>query len=325
MNFTIRPFVNADPPRLLNLLKRAVAAVKVSSINEMQEGFFGLPYNDHRGVFVAVNGADVIGFALCGLAPRTDGCGLDPDRGIIRLVVVDPEVDDPQSLAAALIERCERELFERGVKAIIAGVYHSCMPFFMGLFGLIEESNAAECDSMVYQAYCARGFLPDQPVQRFVKNLTGYRPKFTAKVVRQRSALDISYNDHPKPRHWWEACLMAYHQWIEVTAYRADSIHRDDAPVGRVTVCVSIPHASKAFYTTPRRAGIIDVYVEPEFRRQGVTMYLLGETLRFLAVECQVQSVAAYVADEFEPLISLLEHAEWKRLAPQSLLVKTRE
>lgn len=325
MSFTIRPFVNADPPRLFGVLRRALSVAHIASVAEMQEGFFGLPYSDHNGMWVAVDdeSQQVIGFALCGPAPRRDGGDLDVQRGIVRLVVIDPDVSEPQPLAVALIRRCEERLVANGATSILAGTSHSCIPFSMGLFGLLEEVPCPEENSPVHRAFLECGFRSDQEVHRFSRSLVGYRPKFTAKVVRQRNLLDLHFDDHPKPRHWWEACLMAYHQWLEVTVHRTDHALGLAAPaIARVATCVSIPRSTKAFYSTPRRAGIINVQVDPEFQRQGVATYLLGETLRFLSNECQVKSVEAYVASEFESLIALLEHEGWNRLPPQSLLVK---
>lgn len=192
-------------------------------------------------------------------------------------------------------------------------------PIFLGV-------DAAETELALERVLAARGFYPQDQVHRFFLPLKNFHQKLTVKVARQRSAIELVFSDNPKPRHWWDACLMAYHQWVEVKAYpQATTLEKEETrlknPVARLLLCVSVPRGT-SLYSAPRRAGLVDVYVAPEHRRSGVMTYVLGETLRCLSQEWRVGSVEAYVASEFAPMLAFLTHAGWQSLPASDVLVK---
>ena len=73
---------------------------------------------------------------------------------------------------------------------------------------------------------------------------------------------------------------------------------------------------------TPPVAALLDITVDPNFRKQGIATYLAGETVRRLVNEFHVNQVETLATEENIPFIQLVRALGWKKSGTGQVFIK---
>ena len=117
---------------------------------------FSKPTFDRQGLFVALEGDKIVGFAHAGFGPSEDESTLSTERGVTSVVMLRGEVD--HSVASELLARCEAYLRGRGASTLYGGGSYPLSPFYYGLYGGSELSGVLESDARLRSIFRDNGY-----------------------------------------------------------------------------------------------------------------------------------------------------------------------
>ncbi len=311
---TIRPFCNTDPPLLLELWKKSrlhdsQARLIPLSMNVLLMQTLGPPFYERRSIMLAFEKEKPVGYVHATPGPTPDGSTLSDQIGQICFLALDPEATEPVRVGKALLKTSEEFLTGLGIKDIFGGSPRPCAPFYVGFFGASEPLGFFDSELLPIQVFEESGYQVLKNTVRFHFELQDFEPQVTMTSVEQMDKLDVLINHLPMPKTWWEACSFAHFSWIESMAKLRDS----GRTVARIRVRVTRSDSDESRFSSDKEchAGLMDVRVLPDFHRQGVAAFTLGETLRYLANRCDVRSIEAHIADDTATMISLLRSLHW--------------
>lgn len=247
------------------------------------------PYFDPKGLIIAeTDDGHIVGFVQAGFAPTEDQTAIRWSHGVICMIAVRP-LFRRLGIGEELLSRAESYLRGLGATSIYSGGQRPTKPFYMGIYG---GSNAP-------------GFLMSDPeIHPFLKK-HGYQANGQINVLQRRVDTPINivdpqftlirkkYETHVTPHaqlgSWWRESIVGP---LDPNEFRLD-----DRQTG-VTAAKALFWEMKDYgwrWGAPA-AGIIDVYVRPELRRQKLGKYLIAQLLRHLAeqyfaiIEIQIPS-----------------------------------
>ena len=114
-----RTFRNSDPPLLTSLWRSRrglVGLMQPVSVNLLEQFIFGKLYFDYRGLVLAMDDGQAVGFAHAGFGPNENLSRISTQQGVICLLLVRPELGQQQlGIAAGLLARCEEYLWGRAL------------------------------------------------------------------------------------------------------------------------------------------------------------------------------------------------------------------
>ena len=163
-----RHFRNGDPPQLLQLwhscgLGRGAAfGITCDALDLL---VFSVQYFDPRGLFVALDGERVVGFAHAGFGSNDTGSDISPQLGVICAVMVHPDYRR-QGIGRQLIANAEEYLRAAGTIQPQAGSTPARDPFYRLLYGGVEAAGFLESDPLAAPFFTALGYAPHE--RRFV-------------------------------------------------------------------------------------------------------------------------------------------------------------
>lgn len=280
MKLTIRPFLNTDPPSLVEIWRRQrrfrglVDRISHSMVDDL---ILAKPYFDRDGLLLAWDGEEAIGFIQTGFGPTQDRCDWDSSCGVISQLRV---VEHPEQaeVAAQLMQRSEEYLRGRGATVLYIGGPFPDSPYFQGLYGGSRIPGALDEDLLMRSAAAAAGFQPDGDVLIFQRRLAGFRTTVDRQLMSVRRQYQIVADTDPTYADWWEACTLG-------ECNRTRFLMRDrktDTLAASVTFWDIQPLAG---CWGVHAMGLYDLHVEEEHRRCGLATFLVGEALRHLGQE----------------------------------------
>jgi ribosomal protein S18 acetylase RimI-like enzyme len=276
-----RPFRNTDPPALADVWNEshpARSAYPLRTPALLERWVFSKPYFDHQGLIVAYDDeADnrVQGYILAGFGPNDDLTALDTTNGVICSLAVRPEARR-RGLAGQLVAKAEEYLTARGSTILRAGPRWPYCPFGFGLYG------GTNCP----------GFLTsDEGADPFFKSL-GYEPSGTTLVFHKKLDAPLSIADGRfgllRKRYetqvlraagvpsWWHDCVWGT---LEPVEFRMVDKLANNFIAARATVWELEGYGWRWGFPS---AGILDIVVRQDLRRQGLAKLLVSQVLRFL-------------------------------------------
>jgi len=273
-----RHFRNADPPALTTLWNEALThrgAVELRSHTPLDNAVFNKPYFDPRGFFVAEDDSGRLGgFAHAGFGPNEDWSGLDHGTGIVCAVVVRPDVRRLK-VGTELLVRCEAYLREHGARTVLAGPRRPNKPFYTGVYGGSNAPGFLRSDADADPFFRARGYEPDRRVLVFDRRLDTHLTIVDARFGALRKKYEPQALPQARLGTWWRECVLGP---LEPFEFRLD-----DKSTGQT--------AAKGLFWEMTdygwrwgapAAGIIEVQVRNDLRRQGLGKFLLAQMLRHL-------------------------------------------
>ncbi|MCI0701652.1 MAG: GNAT family N-acetyltransferase [Planctomycetia bacterium] len=274
-----RRFLNTDPPALADVWNESHTArgsFPLRTPGLLERWVFSKPYFDPEGLIVALEDSNnqVQGYALAGFGPNAELTALDYTQGVICSVAVRPSTAR-KHLGADLVKQCEEYLIRHGSTTLRAGPVWPYCPFGFGLYG---GTNCA-------------GFLASDPAaDPFFRSL-GYEPAGTTLVFHKKLDAPLSVTDARfgmlRKRYetqvlraagvpsWWHECVWGTLDPVEFRM--VDKLTNFIA--ARAVVWELEGYGWRWGFPA---AGILDIQVREDLRRQGLAKLLLSQILRFL-------------------------------------------
>jgi GNAT superfamily N-acetyltransferase len=167
-------------------------------------------------------------------------------------------------------------------------------PFYLGLYGGSELPGVLQSDVVAQRLFASHGYREIDRTLVLHRTLSDFQAVTdrSQMQIRRRAIVEVIVD--PPTRTWWEACTLG-----EFDLTRFELVPRGGgAPMATATFRSLDPSGIGG---SARATGLIDLNVDPSFRRRGLAMFLLSEAFRqfirdgVTLVEAQVmqQNVAA--------------------------------
>jgi ribosomal protein S18 acetylase RimI-like enzyme len=249
----------------------------------LEYGVFSKPQFDPEGLILATRDDLPVGFVHGGFAPNESGTAIDTSLGTTHMLMLQGTLQegmsaglsDGEALADDLLAASEQYLRDRGAKVLYGGGIRPLNSFYQGLYGGSEIPGVLHTDR-VLTATCARNrYCEIDRVVILQCDLARFRPPFSRRVRQIKRTAQWVESVDPHTTSWWDACL-----W---SGLQRDHFELVDKALGKVIARVSFwdvqPLSSSWGLST---AGLIDLFVEYDWRRQGCASHLLREAFRLL-------------------------------------------
>lgn len=304
-----RAFHNSDPP-LVTALWRSRQGMPgfepAVTVDLLEQLVFGKPYFDYAGLILAWDDERPIGLvhASFGPAPRRDQ--MSTEAGVVCLLLSVP--DQPYAdLPAQLLAHAEAYLCRRGAKVLYGGGLTPLDPFYLGLYGGSVLPGVLDHDPITAGLYPASGYEPVTRTLQFQRDLTDYRPPVDRELRELRRRLIVEVRMDPPYRDWWEACTLG-----DFDLTRFELLPRGSGtPLATATVRAMQASGPVGFQRT---AGLVELWVDPAQRRQGLGTFLVHETMRSLAA-LGVSQLETQATSEATAALHMLEKADFHQVS----------
>lgn len=274
-----RSFRNADPPHLADVWQRTALgpqAMQPMSTALLETAVFSKPYFDRHGLVVATEDDRIVGFAHAAFGPNAARSALDYETGSIVMLVVPPH-EREQEITAGVIDAARRYLHDRGATTVLAGGRPLLGGFYLGLYGGANLAGILDSSPAMQEGFVREGFAAQDRVAVMRRSLVGYRPPIDRVQVAIRRTTQLTAIDEPDRRTWWEAAITA-----GICLRRYDLRARDTTVIASAQFWDMQPMSAACGVAA---AGLLDIRVLPERRREGLAHYLLAEAMHDLASE----------------------------------------
>jgi ribosomal protein S18 acetylase RimI-like enzyme len=270
--YDFRPFRNSDPPRIAEIWRdqppqRGVMQPVTPAL--LEQLVFSKPYFDPEGLILALDGDMPVGFVHAGFGGDESRTAMETDLGTTYLLMLRAEHRDA-ALADELLTRAEDYLRARGTSVLYAGGIRPLDAFYLGLYGGSELPGVLASDPMLHEACARKGYREIDRVNVLQLELASFKPPITRSQRLLRRELSITEIASPAVTAWWEACTTCAFERIEF-------LLRPEAggePSARVGFWDIEPLSTSWGIPT---AGLTDLDVSAQRRRQGLATYLLSE------------------------------------------------
>lgn len=276
-----RSFLNTDPPLLADVWNESHTArgsFPLRTPGLLERWVFSKPYFDPNGLIVAVDNEDnnrVVGYALCGFGPNAELSALDYTHGVICSVAVRPSIGRKR-LGADLVGRCEEYLTKRGATTLRAGPVWPYCPFGFGLYGGTNCPGFLASDAGADPFFKSLGYEPAGTTLVFQKKLDAPLSIPDARFTMLRRRYETQVMRAASVPTWWHECVWGTLDPVEFRMV--------DKLAGGFIAARAIVWELEGYgwrWGFPS-AGILDIQVRQDLRRQGLAKLLLSQILRFL-------------------------------------------
>jgi ribosomal protein S18 acetylase RimI-like enzyme len=306
--YQFRQFRNSDPPRLAEIWRDQPpqrGLIQPVSPALLDQFVFSKPYFDPAGLILAIGGEQAVGFVHAGFGPNEAETDIDTEIGTTYQLMLRGE-SRQDGLADELLARAEAYLRDRGAKVIYAGGIRPLNGFYLGLYGGSELPGVLASDPVLNAAAVRNGYREIDKVIVLQLELAGYRQPFTRTQRQLRREVTFSEAYDPPAISWWDAVTTAGFERLEFYLQKAGR----DEPLARVWFWNIEPLSTSWGAPT---AGMFDLEVCSDRRRQGLATFLLGEALERLRNR-GILRVEAQTMRENSAALALYDKLGFKRV-----------
>jgi GNAT superfamily N-acetyltransferase len=276
---TFRRFRNTDPPALADVWNDSLTtrgSFPLSTPGLFERWVFSKPYFDPDGLILAVDDTDgrVAGFGLTGFAPNEELSALSYDEGVICAVLVRPN-DRRKGIGRDLVGKCEEYAAARGAKTFRAGAVWPQCPFGFGLYGGTGSPGFLASDTTADPFIRSLGYAPAGTTLVFQKKLDQPLTIADARFGMLRRRYDTQVLRAAAVPTWWHDCVWGTLEPVEFRMI--DKL--TNIPAARVLVWELDGYGWRWGFPA---AGVLDIQVRPDLRRQGLAKLLLSQVMRFV-------------------------------------------
>ena len=251
----------------------AGAHYTLPSPESLDRWIFWKPYFDSAGLILAVADGVPIGFVHAGFGPNADQTALDTRQGVICIILV-RLAWRRQKIGIQLLQRAEQYLRKQGAEVIFAGGLRPMNPFYYGLYGGSDSPGFLRSDPEAGPFLEANGYKADVTRLVFQKRLEQPLIIVDPRFSTLRKRFEVQMIPRIQIGTWWQECVLGPLDPFEIRLVDKDG-------------CV----AASAHYWEMEgygwrwgcpAAGIMDVNVREDMRRQGIAKLLVLHVLRHL-------------------------------------------
>ena len=290
---TFRRFRNTDPPALADVWNeshttRGSYPLRTPAL--LERWVFSKPYFEADGLIVAEEDETkrVLGYVLAGFAPNEELSALAHDEGVVCSLAVRPG-DRRKGLARQLVGKAEEYLAARGAKAFRAGPVWPQCPFGFGLYGGTNCPGFLASDPEADPFWKSLGYAPANVTQVFQKKLDQPLTIADGRFGMLRRRYETQVLRAPGAMTWWHDCVWGTLEPVEFRM--VDKL--TNIPAARAVVWELEGYSWRWGFPS---AGILDIQVRGDLRRQGLGKLLISHILRFLQDQffgiCECQAPA---------------------------------
>jgi ribosomal protein S18 acetylase RimI-like enzyme len=290
-------------------------------------------YFDRRGLIVATDdeaplrssaspgrpspaldrGPRPIGFVHAAFGPNADGSQLSTERGVICMLLVEPHPRRAE-VERELLARAETYLRARGARMLYAGGLRPLDPFYLGLYGGSELPGFLDSGPLIEQVLVAEGYQPVERTLVYQAQLAAIRPVVDRTQLQIRRQMDIQAVFDPPLASWWEACVTSC---IDRTRFE---LHLRQGGPALAAVTYWLMEAFSMSWGA-YSVGMLDLEVDPSWRRRGLATFLLSESMRYLYQQ-GVTLVEAHTPAGDEPAVNLLRKLGYVQVDSGTMFAK---
>jgi ribosomal protein S18 acetylase RimI-like enzyme len=312
-----RTFGNRDPAKIAALwngtpLGRAAAiGIGVDAFETLN---FAQPYFDRKGLILACEGDEVVGFTHAGFGANAEESALSYEGGVICAVLVHPNYRR-RGIGRELVQRAESYLRERGAKTFQAGPSAPFDPFFFGLYGGSRPSGFMESDPDAAPFFTAMNYRPVERHGVYQCDLATQRSPMSFRFVNVRRKMELTVAPEPDNVNWWWATRYGRLDTVQFSLRSKEN----PSEVAELTV-VGLDLYLTAWQQ--RAVGLAELRTVTSELRKGYAQALLVETCRRLKDEL-VTLAEAHAVESNTPVVKLLETCGFSRVDTGVVYAKT--
>jgi ribosomal protein S18 acetylase RimI-like enzyme len=270
---------NTDPPALVEVWNETVTgrgSYPVRTPALLERWIFSRTYFTQDDLTVAYDdqtGA-VAGFSLIGFGPTDDLTALAPDRGVVCAVLVRPAFRR-QGVGREFLRRADADLRARGATSVAVGSLWPNNPYLFGLYGGSNSPGILSGEPDADPFLRSQGYAPAESALVFQRKLDTPLAVVDTRFALLRRRYEVQVLRAASIGSWWQDCQWGMLEPVELRA--VDKL--TGLPAARAVVWELEGFSWKWNYPS---AGILDVQVRPDLRKQGLGKMLVSQVLRFL-------------------------------------------
>jgi ribosomal protein S18 acetylase RimI-like enzyme len=278
---SFRSFRNTDPPALADVWNEshpARSAYPLRTPALLERWVFSKPYFDHDGLIVAVDEAEdnkVLGYVLAGFGPNEDLSALNHEHGVICSLAVRPTARR-HGVARSLVGKAEEYLAAHGAKVLRAGPVWPDCPFGFGLYGGTNCPGFLASDPGADPLFRSLGYEPAGNTLVFHKKLDAPLAIADGRFGLLRKRYDTQILRAAGVPTWWHECVWGT---LEPVEFRMVDKLMNNFLAARAIVWELEGYGWRWGFPA---AGVLDIQVRQDLRKQGLAKLLMSQILRFL-------------------------------------------
>lgn len=241
----------------------------------MEDLVFSKPYFDHKGLIVAHDDGQIVGFAHAGFGLSEDGTQLNHRHGVVSMLLVHPSYRQ-QQVGSELLARAEQYLTGLGAQTIQAGEWGKQSPFYLGLYGSSTCPGVLKSAEEAVGFFQSQGYKPEAETLVMALQLHDFRPPIDRKLLQVRRSVEVHHTYDPVPADWWEACRLGV----------MERVLFELAPrSGNGVQCQALVWYHEPMYRemSGGTVGLECVSTAAEVRQRGFATFLLSEAFKHLS------------------------------------------
>jgi len=273
-----RRFRNTDPPALVDVWNEAVTgrgSFPIRTPGLLERWMLSKPYFEPGDIILAEDSESgkLAGFVLAGFGPNEEMTALST-TGVICAVVVRPDFRK-QGIGRELTRRAEDYLRGRGATDVLFGSQWPNNPYLFGLYGGTNSPGILHSDTDAAPFVEKLGYQPGSQVTVFHKRLDSPLTIADSRFGVLRRRYEPQMLRTAGVGSWWQECIWGTLEPVEMRL--TDRL--TNMPAARAMLWELEGFSWKWNYPS---AGIIDIQVRSDLRRQGLGKLLISQVLRFL-------------------------------------------
>jgi ribosomal protein S18 acetylase RimI-like enzyme len=190
------------------------------------------------------------------------------------MVMVRPDYQH-RGIGAELLARSEEYLTSRGAQVLYAGAIRPLNGFYLGLYGGSELPGVLESNVQPHGLFKSHGYREIDRCLVLHLDLARFRGIVDRQQMQIRRRSTVQLIPDPPAESWWEACTMGGAERMLFTLHS-----RDGGPPLASAMCWTIQPL--AAHWGVHAAGLVDLLVGANQRRQGLATFLISEAIRQL-------------------------------------------
>lgn len=275
-----RSFRNTDPPALVDIWQSCAGQTGLRqpvTVDILEQFVLGRLYFDYEGMLLAWDDDRPVGFAHAGFGPDESEDHVVTELGTTCLILTRPDCNRAE-VAAGLLSSSEEYLRRRGAKVLYAGGIKPLNAFYLGLYGGSELPGVLATDALECELLRSRGYREIDRTVVFHGDLHAFEAPTTRQQMQIRRRMHAETVQDPPARSWWEACTTGNFQLTQFELV---------AQQGGVSLAHALVRNMELvpMFGGSRSVGLLELWVEPQHRRQGLATFLLTEAFHQLSRE----------------------------------------